>query len=47
MKDGSPWFLIEYVSVEGGFNGGINLKYDPDKKQIVESQSWGHVAADK
>ena len=44
--DGSSWFLIEHVAVRG-FNGGINLKYDSTKKQIVEMQAWGAVPADK
>ena len=41
--DGSQMFLIEHVSTPQGFNGGLNLRYDPKTKVIVEMKAWGAV----
>ncbi len=40
---GQPWFLIEHVQ-SGGYNGGLNLRYDPAQKKIVEMKVWGRTA---
>jgi hypothetical protein len=45
-NDGTTWFLIEHVQAQG-FNGGLNLRYDAQKKQIVEMKAWGAVPAVK
>ncbi len=41
---GSNVLLIEHVQ-PGGFNGGLNLKWDSEKKAVVEMKSWGDVPA--
>ena len=44
QTDGTTKFLIERVHLKD-FNGGLNLRWDEQKKEIVEMKAWGDVPA--
>lgn len=42
QTDGSSWFLLE--TVQSPNSGGLNFRWDAEKKQIELAKSWGSLA---